>query len=160
MRIQDICSHRVAIIGKYDSIYSAARLMRDRKVNHVVVVESLGGDNTPVGILTDREIVVNLIAEEVDLRTIAIGDIINKKQLTANGEDDVLATIKRMRHKGIRLIPVISKEKGLIGVLSIEDVLSTLTEQLNDIDQIISREQRENLWPVNNTISPTTTNYK
>ena len=141
MSVGEICNRHVTIIGKYDSIYSAARLMRDHNVTNVIVVESCNGINIPVGVVTDHDIVVAIIAEGLQPDTVSIGDIMMDGLLIANEGDDVVATLKRMRHKGIRRIPVIRENHGLIGVLSIDNILDALAEQLNDIDQIIIREQ-------------------
>ncbi len=138
MTVGDVCNHNVVIIGQQDSISRAARLMRDYHVCDVVVVESSNGINIPVGILTDRDIVVKIIAAELDLDAVSVGDLMNDQLLTANESDQVTVTLKRMRHKGIRCMPVICQDNGLIGILSIDDILDTLTEKLNDIGQIIS----------------------
>jgi CBS domain-containing protein len=141
MGIGEICNRHAVIIGKSDSIYSAAILMRDRHVHYVVVVESNDGNNIPVGAVTDRDIVVNMIAKKVDLNAVVIGEVMNSQLLLANEQDDVMTTLKRMRNKRIRYTPVVNADSALIGVLSIDDILDRLTEQLNDIDYIISREQ-------------------
>jgi len=141
MSVGEICNRNVVITGKQDSIYSAARLMRDHHVGDVVVVESSNGINIPVGVLTDRDIVVKMIAEGLDMNSVSIADVMSYQLLTANEGDEVMTTLKRMRHKGIRRIPVISQDSGLIGILSVDDILDTLAEQLNDIDQIITGEQ-------------------
>lgn len=141
MSVGEICDRHVAIAGKHDSIYTAARLMRDHNVMNVFVVESCGGINQPIGILTGRDIVVAIIAERLQPDAVSIGDLMKDTLLVANETDDVMVTVKRMRHKGIRRIPVISDNNGLIGALSIDNVLDALAEQLNDIDQIIIREQ-------------------
>lgn len=141
MSVGEICNRDVVIIGKHASIYTAAQLMRDHRVSEVVVVESTKGINMPVGMITDRDIVVDLIAEERDLQTIVVGDAMHNNLLMSYDNDEVIATLKRMRHRAIRRIPVVSRDRGLIGMLSIDNVLDQLTEQLNDIDQIIIREQ-------------------
>lgn len=141
MSVGEICNRNVVIIGKQDSICTAARLMREHHVSDVVVVESSNGINIPLGVLTDRDIVVKMIAAGLDLDAVSIGDLMNDQLLTANETDEVMTTLKRMRHKAVRRIPVIRQDRGLIGILSIDDILDTLAEQLNDIDQIIAREQ-------------------
>lgn len=141
MRVGDICNHHAVIIGKTDSIFSAAVLMRDQHVNYIVVVESSGGRNIPVGSITDRDIVVKMVANSVDLHSVTIGEAMNASLLLADEHDSVVSTLKRMRHKGLRHIPVINPCRALIGILSIDDILDRLAEQLNDIGYIIAQEQ-------------------
>lgn len=141
MSVGEICNRHVTIIGKQDSIHAAARLMRDYSVTNLIVVESCGGINMPVGILSDRDIVIAIIAEGLPSDTVTVGNLMTDTHLIANDNDDVMATLKRMRLKGVRRIPVVSDQHGLVGVLSIDNILEALSEQLNDIDQIIIREQ-------------------
>ena len=133
----EYCNRDVVIIGKDDSIIKAAKLMREHHVGDVIVVEIRNGERTPIGILTDRDIVVSVIAEEVNLNDILISDIFKYKLITANENSDLMSTIKRMRINGIRRIPIVNQAGGLVGILSIDDILDVITEQLMDIDQII-----------------------
>jgi CBS domain-containing protein len=141
MRVGDICNHHAAIIGKSDSVHTAAKLMRDQHVTYVVVVESKNGNNIPVGSLTDRDIVVKLAASNVDLDTVTAEEVMNAPPILAEARDSVMVTLKRMRYKVIQHIPVVDTNKALIGVLSIDDILESLTEHLNDIGHIITQKQ-------------------
>jgi len=141
MRVGEICNHHAVIIGKSDSVHVAAELMRDQHVNYIIVVESNGGSNIPVGSLSDRDIVVKLSARNVDLDTVTVSEVMNTPPIVAEARDSVMATLKRMRYKGIRHIPVVDTNKALIGILSIDNILESLTEQLNDIGYIITQEQ-------------------
>jgi len=121
--------------------------MRQHHVGELLVVELRNGERSPIGILTDRDIVIDVIAEEANLDAISVEDIMSYKLITANENDDLMSTIKRMRNNGIRRIPVVNIAGGLIGVLSINDIMDVITEQLIDIDQIIENEninEREN----------------
>lgn len=141
MRVGDICNHHAVIIGTSDSVHTVAELMRDQHVNYVVVVESNGGNNIPVGSLTERDIVVKLAANNVDLDSVTAAEVMEAPLILAEARDSVMATLKRMRYKGIRHIPVTDANKALIGILSIDNILEMLTEQLNDIGYIITQEQ-------------------
>lgn len=137
----EYCNRDVVIVGRKDSIIKAAQLMRKEHVGDVLVVESRNGERIPVGILTDRDIVIEVIAEETPLDSITIEDVMSYKLVTSKEDDDLMTTIKRMRMNGIRRIPIVNQAGGLIGVLSVDDVLDVITEQLMDVDQIIENEQ-------------------
>ena len=141
MSVGDICNHDAVIIGKSDSIYTAAVLMRDQHVNYVVVVESQQGNNIPIGAVTEREIVVDMVAERLDLDTVSVGEVMKPQLVMANEEDDVMKTLKRMRHTSLRCIPVINADKTLVGILSVDDILDRLSELLSDIGHILTRQQ-------------------
>jgi len=145
--VGEYCNRNVLIVGRGDSVIKAAKLMRQHHVGELLVVELRNGERSPIGILTDRDIVIDVIAEEANLDAISVEDIMSYKLITANENDDLMSTIKRMRNNGIRRIPVVNIAGGLIGVLSINDIMDVITEQLIDIDQIIENEninEREN----------------
>jgi CBS domain-containing protein len=143
MKVGELCTREVVIIEKNASVLEAAKLMRTFHVGDVVVVEPHPDDRIPVGILTDRDIVVELIAGGVDLQSVTVGDVISYELITALEDDDVIETVKRMRSKGVRRIPVVNSRGGLEGILSLDDLLDLLAEQLNDIVSLIKREQKE-----------------
>ena len=145
--VGEYCNRNVLIVGRGDSVIKAAKLMRQHHVGELLVVELRNGERSPIGILTDRDIVIDVIAEEANLNAISVEDIMSYKIITANENDDLMSTIKRMRNNGMRRIPVVNSAGGLIGVLSINDIMDVITEQLIDIDQIIENEninEREN----------------
>lgn len=139
----EYCNRNVSIIGRGDSIIKAAKLMREHHVGDLLVVESRNGERAPIGIITDRDIVVEVIAEEADMEAIIIEDVMSYKLITAHENDDLMRTIKRMRMNAIRRIPIVSQAGGLVGILSTDDILDIITEQLMDIDQIIVKEQEK-----------------
>ena len=140
MLVGEYCNRDVVIIGKNESIRNAAKLMRKHHVGDVLVVESGNGERVPVGIVTDRDIVIEVIAKDVDLDDLMVQDIMSFRLVTSNEKDDLMATIKRMRTNGVRRIPIVNKAGGLVGILSVDDILDVITEQLMDVDQIIAKE--------------------
>jgi len=137
----EYCNRDVAILGKTDSVVKAAQLMRECHVGDVLVVESRNDERVPVGILTDRDIVIGVLAEEVDINIVTVEDVMSCKLITSRESDDLMITIKRMRANGVRRIPIVNQRGGLVGILSTDDILDVIAEQLMDIDQIITREQ-------------------
>ena len=137
----EYCNREVTIIGRGDSVTTAAKLMRDHHVGNVLIVDSNNGERTPIGILTDRDIVIKVLAENLDLKMVTLEDIMSFRLVTVQESDDLMATIKRMRQYGIRRVPVVNSRGGLVGVLAVDDILDVITEQLKDIDQLIVNEQ-------------------
>lgn len=141
MYVGDICRRDVAIAGKNDSIVRAAQIMRENHVGDVIVVDVAKGLRSPIGILTDRDIVIGAVAKDERLQNLTIGDVMSKELLLASEEDELIFTLKRMRAKGVRRIPVTDSNENLVGILSIDDVLDSITNQLMDIEQLIAKEQ-------------------
>lgn len=139
----EYCSRDVVIVNKTDSVLKAAKLMRKHHVGNVLVVEPADGDPVPIGILTDRDLVIEVIANEVDINAVTIEDVMSFDLVTIKANDDLMAAVKQMRSHGIRRIPVVTEEGNLVGILAVDDIIDVITEQLVDIDQLISREQNK-----------------
>ena len=141
MPVGEICNREVVIINKKEGILDAARLMRDHHVGNVIVVEEKEGKVLPTGILTDRDIVVGLIAKEVPLEKILVEDVMSVDLVSVKQNAGVWETIQCMRSKGIRRI-VITGDKGqLVGILSSDDLIDLLSEELMDLVKTFMREQ-------------------
>lgn len=141
MRVGEYCNREVVISDRNATLVETAKLMRREHVGDVVVVEERGGGRYPIGILTDRDIVVELIAEEVDLAILLVGDCMAYELVTAREEDDLFDTIKRMRDKGIRRLPVVGEGGTLVGILTVDDLIDLVAEQLTDLVKLIGRER-------------------
>lgn len=141
MSVGEFCNREVIVIEKQESVFDAAKLMRHQHVGDVVVIEKQGGHNVPVGMLTDRDIVIEVIAEDVEPASVTIGDIMSQDLLTVGEQDDLLETIKLMRARGIRRMPVVDDEGGLVGILTVDDVLELITEQMSDLVVLVTRER-------------------
>jgi len=142
MKVGEVCNREVVIVDRQDSILDAARLMRHLHVGNVVVVRDRRSGRVPVGILTDRDIVVEMLAREVDLEAVSIGDAMSFELVTAREEDDLDDTIETMRLHGVRRIPVVNGQGGLEGIFSLDDYIELLAERFGSLAQLIKTEQR------------------
>lgn len=140
MRVGEVCNREVVVTSKSATLLETAKLMRSQHVGDVVVVEELPDGVHPVGILTDRDIVVELIAEEVPLDAVTAGDVMSFELVTASEADDLLDTVKRMRNKGIRRLPVVGGNGVLVGILTVDDLIDLVAEQLTDLVRLITHE--------------------
>jgi CBS domain-containing protein len=142
MSIGQFCNRDVVIVHKEENVLEAARLMRNYHVGDVIVVIDDDDRKVPVGIVTDRDIVIELVAEEVNPDSVNVGDVMSDALLTVGEEDELLDTIEQMRQKGVRRAPVVDNEGGLIGILTLDDILDVMAEALNDLVLLTGREQR------------------
>ena len=141
INIGTVCKRNVASVDWGDSVLDAVKLMRRHHVGDVVVTKRDNAGVQPVGIITDRDIVVELIAEQVDMEKITVGDVMSYELLTANEDADLVSTLKDMRSKGVRRIPVVSKDGYLVGIFSVDDMIELLATQLTDIAYLFARER-------------------
>ncbi|MEJ7805157.1 MAG: CBS domain-containing protein [Telluria sp.] len=102
MRVGEICTVQTIYCKRDESVQGAALLMRKYHVGDLVVIDSLERERIPVDIITDRDIVVSVIALGLDPGSLLVGDIMSDDLLTASADDDVYETIERMRVRGIR----------------------------------------------------------
>jgi CBS domain-containing protein len=143
MTVGEFCTREVVIIRKDDTVIEAARLMRDHHVGDLVVVEERGDQRIPVGILTDRDIVVEVIAKEAGyLPTLAVGDIMSMELVTVLEAESLADALKRMCSRGVRRIPVVNRSGGIEGILSLDDLLEQLCEEMTDITKLIAWQQK------------------
>lgn len=140
MRIGEICTVQTVHCKRDLTVQGAALLMRNHHVGDLVVVEQPNGERVPVGIITDRDIVVSVIALGLDPASLLVGDIMVEELMTATEDEDVYETIDRMRFKGIRRVPVVNSMGGLAGIVSIDDLVEFLAEEMGELSRISSRQ--------------------
>jgi CBS domain-containing protein len=141
MNISDICTIETISCGRDETVQGAALLMRKHHVGDLVVVDGDEGQAIPVGIVTDRDIVVSVVALGLDPASLQVGDIMSDDLLTCGEEDDVYQTIEHMRLRGIRRVPVVNSNGGLAGIVSADDLLEFLAEEMGDLSRISGSQQ-------------------
>lgn len=141
MTIGEICNRDVVYVLREATVYDGAQLMRRRHVGALVVVDELPGKRIPVGIVTDRDIVVEVTAVDLDPRTITVGDIMDHSLVTVYEQATLQDAVEAMRKKGVRRLPVVGREGELVGIVAIDDVLEVLSGELSDVTRVIAREQ-------------------
>jgi len=93
-------------------------------------------------VLTDRDIVVSIIARERDPRSLVVGDVMTENPVVLDRFDSIAAAVAEMRRIGVRRMPVIGELGQLFGVLSLDDVLDTLAGELHNLAGAVRNEQR------------------
>ena len=141
MSIGEFCNREVVLAERTTSVREAAQHMRQYHVGDLVVVDLVDGKRMPVGIVTDRDIVIEIVAEGLSVDDFTAGDIMSAQLVSVQEQEDVVETIRRMRVHGIRRIPVVSQDGGLVGIMSVDDMLELLAEELSELAKVASREQ-------------------
>ena len=144
MHIGEICTRAVVTCRRGTSALELARLMRDRHVGDVVVVDDLDGVAVPVGIVTDRDLVVQVMARGGDPASLQAGELMAADLVTAVESEVVYDAIWHMRSQGVRRLPVVDARNRLLGVLTDVDVTRFLAAELTELARIAPRRgQRE-----------------
>ncbi len=140
MAIGEICNREVVIVEREAPVIEAARLMRQYHVGDLVVVDAPSGLRRPVGIVTDRDIVIEVVAMQVAPETLRVGDIMSAELATVRETEGVFETIRYMRDKGIRRLPVVDRDGWLQGIVTLDDLLILLAEEMGEMARLIGRE--------------------
>lgn len=142
MPIGEICNREAIIVQRDDTVLQAAKLMRQHHVGDLLAVEERDGRRVPVGIVTDRDLVVEIIAPELDSAVITVGDIMVTKLATVKESSGVFEAIQYMRSKGIRRLPVVDDDGGLVGIVTLDDLLVLLANELGALARLVERERK------------------
>jgi CBS domain-containing protein len=143
MTVGEVCKRNVVIAVKNETIVDAANHMRTGHVGDLVVVETQQNRRVPVGIITDRDIVVGAVAANGGhLDTLVVGDIMSPDPATARETEPLEEALKKMQEHGVRRLPVVSGDGTLVGILTLDDALQVLAEQQAGLAKIVVEEQR------------------
>lgn len=141
----DLCTRQVVVAPPSLSVDEAARLMRERHVGCLVVVEQGDGGRLPVGVLTDRDIVLAVVAKDADAKTLRVGDVMTATVASVRESDTLYDVLSTMRSRGVRRVPVTGAHGVLAGILTLDDVLNALAGQLQALGMVVGREVRQEL---------------
>lgn len=143
MPVSEICNREVVVVQRNDTALEAAKLMRQHHVGDVLVVEDRNGVRVPVGIVTDRDLIMEIMAPELDGAVITVGDIMAQELATVKGSTGIFEAIQYMRQKAVRRLPIVNEGGGLIGILALDDLLELLSEELLEITKLVRNEQQK-----------------
>lgn len=138
----EICNRIVTVAERTMPLVQAAQQMRTDHVGCIVVVERAPEGRRVVGMLTDRDIVTAVVAKGVDADKLAVEDVMARDVVTVVEDDSVTGVLRTMRRKGLRRLPVVDAAGTLVGIVTLDDMLSLLAAQMHDLAQAIDSEQR------------------
>lgn len=143
MKVGEYCKKAVVAIAASSDAAAAAKLMREEHVGFLVVHQEGDPLQKPVGVLTDRDLVLGVMARDVDPHAITVDDVMSRQPLTANETDELGDMLQGMRVVGIRRVPVVDARGALTGVMAIDDAIDVVTGLMCDIAGSIKSEQRQ-----------------
>ena len=122
MKIGDLAVHKVATIPSGTSLLNCAKEMRELHVGSLVVVDE---NERPIGMLTDRDITIEVVALEKDIKTLVVS--------VAHSSEGVVDALARMREQGIRRLPVVDEEGKISGIVTASNIVEELSVMLDSI---------------------------
>ena len=142
MQVGDICSREVYMVRPEEPLAEAVREMDKRHVGAVVVVDSQADIVRPIGIVTDRDVVRGQLARSADLFCLNVGDVMTKTPLTVEEGCGVGEAIERMSARNVRRAPVVSSTGDLVGIVTLDDLLPVVAEDLSMLAQLLGTQAR------------------
>lgn len=141
MSINTLFNPNVATVSAGEDVAAAAELMREEHVGDLIVVEQRGAGMVPVGILTDRDIVVGVVAKRVAPDQVTVGDTMTRDVLTVREDASLEYAVREMRRRGVRRAPVVRANGDLVGVIALDDLIQHFAVQLGRLADLIRLEQ-------------------
>ena len=141
MPVGEICNREVVVAERTTTIVEAARIMRRYHVGDLVVVDEVQGRRVPVGMVTDRDLVVEVIAREQPFASCTVSAIMSATVVCVPETAGVIEAIQLMRSHGVRRVPVVDAGGALVGILAADDLLDLLAEELSALARIAPRGQ-------------------
>jgi len=126
---------RLATITPAETVEHAARTMRDRRVGCLIVTQA----GHPIGIVTDRDLVLRVVAEGIDPRVVRVGEFATYDPITVSVGDGVETAVERMRLHGIRRLPIVNDTGQVVGIVTADDLLALLGSELGALCEGIQR---------------------
>jgi CBS domain-containing protein len=142
MNIGEICTREVTVVRSGDVLSQAARQMCERHVGTVIVVEDRRDQRVPIGIITDRDIVRAQLNRVADLFCLGVAQVMTPDPLVLSESETMSEAIEKMRARAVRRAPVVDSTGALVGVISMDDLLSVISEQLCGLVRLVEVQQR------------------
>jgi len=140
MDVRDICKPVVVFAYKSMPLNEAARLMRDNHLGSLVVVEERESGKMPIGMLTDRDITLSVVAKDLEARNLTVGEVMIEDIVAVREDDSIVDALALMRRRGVRRAPVVNRGGKLAGIVTLDDLLRMVVSQLDDLVAAISVE--------------------
>lgn len=145
MTIGRICQRQVDTAEAKETARAAARRMSTRCVGTLIVLDE---SNKPIGILTDRDLTLRILAEGLNPDTTPVADVMTRHPATVSENAPVEDVLALMRSKAVRRLPVVDGRGRLIGLVSVDDVLTLLAEEFRHLGKLLEKSSPRKLAEV------------
>jgi len=142
MKIAELCSSPVFVAYPEQALSLAVRQMRRQDVGALVVVAAGDARQFPLGILTDRDVLCGQVRQATDLRCLTVGDVMTCHPLCIDAEAQLAEAIAAMASRAVRRAPVVDRAGALVGIVTLDDLLPTVAQQLKELADTAAPEPR------------------
>lgn len=142
MLVCELCNTEVICCEPEATVGEIAKLMREHHVGDVVVTGRNAQLRMPLGIVTDRDIVVQALAAEVDLTLLTAGDMMSAPPVTINDGASLEEALQTMHQHKVRRLPVVRTDGTLYGLLSADSLIHRLAAMTMSMASVMARQPR------------------
>ena len=140
MPISECCNIGVVCCDTEDSVATVSALMRKHHVGDVIVVDGKNDNRVPVGIITDRDIVIETLALDIDAKLFTAGDLMTSPVVTVKESSGFIETLRLMRSHQVRRMPVVTRDGAIFGIVAADDIVRLLAMELSMITDAIAEQ--------------------
>jgi len=141
MNVGEVCSREVYVVERTEALAEAVREMRQRHVGAIVVVEQQGMLTRPIGIVTDRDLIFATRGDGIDL-SVSVTHVMTSCPLTLAEDSGLYEAIKLMSAHGVRRAPVVGAGGDLVGIVSVDDLVPVVAEELTALAKLLVAQAR------------------
>ncbi len=142
MKVGELCTRRVHTVEPSRALADAAREMCHFHVGALLVLEAGDEKRRPIGILTDRDILLGQLARSADLFCLTVGDVMTRNPLAVDADMSVFSAIRTLNAKSVRRAPVVDADGALIGIVTLDDLLPAVCTELAAIGSLVGSQAR------------------
>lgn len=135
-----ICCREVYLADPVESVRAAAQRMFEQGIGSLLIVNEA---RQPVGVVTDRDIATRVVAPGRSPDTTLVRDVMTRAPRTVREQTPIEDVLTAMRGWGVRRLPVVTPEGQLVGLVTFDDVVDLLAEEMADVGQILARQKPE-----------------
>ena len=135
MPISECCQRNIATLPLQSTAFDAAKLMEEKNVDMVVVTE----DARPVGVVTDRDLVVRVLTKYRDPESTPVADIMSEDPLVLDEGTGLYEAMQFGRDWNLRRLPIVDAEGRLVGIITLDDIIRLLVEEISWVAHIIEK---------------------
>lgn len=116
--------------------------MRHHHAGDLIVVDQTDGRRTPIGVVTDRDIVVEVVVPGLDPKGIKLGDLLVGRLVTVEEDRSQSDAMRLMATSGVRRMPVVDAAGRLVGIVTLDDLLPHVAAQLTELSELVRRSRQ------------------
>jgi CBS domain-containing protein len=133
MTVHECCNTDVVSASPDAKVMEVVRMMDEKNVGCVIIVER----QAPVGIITDRDIVLRVLKEERDPKTLAVREVMTKNLTVIEGNKGLFEAMRNFEGKNFRRMPVVDERGRLTGIITTDDMMQLLAREFSFVTTVI-----------------------